>query len=576
MNIAKKRIVWLTFAIIFVFVGIASRIFWLQVVHGSWYEDRAGDQQEVTSIIEADRGEVIVHEKDGLVPIATTKRGWLFVVDPRYIEDAEGLYKKLDALEFLEIDKDAFITKATKADDPYEIIQHRVPHNIKRAIEEWDEAGVLFFEENWRFYPAGDFASHSIGFVGASGKGQYGLEHYYNGELLGRDGEFVGEKTLGGEILRLGSGFISAEEDGTNIVLTIDAGVQSYLEGVLERVENTYSATSAGGIIINPKTGRILALAATPSYNPNSYGDIDNLAIFKNPLIENLYEMGSVIKPLTMAAGLDSGAITPETTYVDRGRLELNNAVIENYDGKARGRVDMQEILSQSLNTGTVFIMEQMGKETFRKYFKNYALAEVTGIDLPNEAVGNLDNLESTRDIEYATASFGQGISMTPIELARALSAVANGGKLIEPYIVEELQYSQGGSLPRKISIPRRVLKEETSKTVTRMLVEVVDTKLGGGPGKGNIPGYSVAAKTGTAQIAGRGGYTDEFMHTFFGYGPAYDPEFLVVFFLEKPRGVRYASETLTEPFRDMMKHLFSYFEILPDRPHELRVSNND
>ncbi|MEK7650233.1 MAG: penicillin-binding protein 2 [Patescibacteria group bacterium] len=570
MNAFLKRATNLTVFVGVLLLSVLLRIGWLQIVRGAEYRDQAARQQATTETLEADRGEILAHEKDALVPIATTKEGWLLHINPTLIKDPAKLYDDLTRIASTSMPRDEFITRASKKDDPYEVIEHRIPPSLKRTIEAADLPGVSFSPERWRFYPAADFASQVVGFVGADGTGQYGLERFYNGDLLGRDGVFVGEKTSGGKLLWFGNASLTPAEHGASLVTTLDTGVQTNLESVLKKIQEEYSAASAGGIIINPKTGRVIAMASVPSFDPNSYRSVEDIGVFKNPLVEDLFEMGSVVKPLTMAAAMDAGAVNLKTTYKDTGTRVIDGRTIANFDLKARGVVPVQEILSQSLNIGSVFVMEQLGRERFREYMHRYGLSEKTGIDVPGEASGNLKNLESSRLVEYATASFGQGISMTGVEFVRALASIANGGFLVDPYLVEEVREEDRVVAQKKQKEPRRVLQEETSKTVTRMLVEVVDTKLAGG--KGKIPGYSVAAKTGTAQIASKNtrGYSGEFMHTFFGYGPAYDPQFLVFLYVEKPQGIRYASESLTQPFRSIMKHLFSYFEIIPDRPHEL------
>jgi len=280
-----------------------------------------------------------------------------------------------------------------------------------------------------------------------------------------------------------------------------------------------------------------------------------------------VFEMGSIIKPLTMASGLDAGVVTADTTYNDKGYVVFDGSRIENYDGKGRGVVPMQEVLNQSLNTGVAFVMQKLGKDRFRKYFLSLGLGEETGIDLPGEVGGLVGNLQSKRDVEYVTASFGQGIATTPIATVRALSALGNGGKLITPHIVTKIDYKGGMSDMVSYNDTERVFKPETSEEITRMLVEVVDKALLGG--KVKMKNYSIAAKTGTAQIAREGGggyYKDKYLHSFFGYFPAYNPKFLVFLYVVNPRGVRYASHTLTYPFMNITKFLINYYDIPPDR----------
>jgi len=326
----------------------------------------------------------------------------------------------------------------------------------------------------------------------------------------------------------------------------------------LEKILNQYSAESAGGIIMEPKTGKILAMAAKPDFDPNFYNKVEDHSLFSNPLVSGVFEMGSVMKPITLSIAIDRGSIKPETTYYDNGYLIIDKARIENYDGKARGKVDMQTVLNKSLNTGAVFAMRQLGRNNFRDYIADFGLGEKTGVNLPDEVKGNIASLNSPREIEFATASFGQGVAFTPVGFAAAFSALANGGYLVRPYIVETNE--------NQPVIKRQVIKKETSEEITRMLVKVVDEALLEGTVK--IKHYSAAAKTGTAQISqeDKRGYSEDYLHAFVGYAPAFDAKFLVFLYLKKPVGVQYASHSLTPAFMDIIQFLLTYYEVPPDR----------
>lgn len=394
-----------------------------------------------------------------------------------------------------------------------------------------------------------------MGYRGDDLVGQYGIEKFHEEYLRGTT-EDVTKDSFTETLINLGRGFFISPFENRDIILTIEPSVQGFLENSLEKIFNQYSAESAGGIILDPQTGKILAMAARPDFDPNFYGKVKNPALFLNPLVSNIFEFGSVFKPLTFSAALDQNKITSQTTYYDNGYLEIDGVRIENYDAKGRGRVDMQTVLNESLNTGAVFIMRQLGKESFKNYFLNFGLGEKTGIGLPDEVKGNVNGLNSPREIEYATASFGQGIAVTPIEFATAFASLANGGKLVKPYIIEEDQPI----------IKRQVIKGETSEEITRILAKVVDEALLGGTVKNEH--YSIAAKTGTAQIPSENkkGYSEDYLHSFIGYAPAYEAKFLVFLYLKSPQGVKYASQSLTPSFMDIMKFLLNYYEVPPDR----------
>jgi cell division protein FtsI (penicillin-binding protein 3)/stage V sporulation protein D (sporulation-specific penicillin-binding protein) len=316
---------------------------------------------------------------------------------------------------------------------------------------------------------------------------------------------------------------------------------------------------------MNPKTGEIVAMALYPSFDPNHFGKERDLGIFKNDLVESVYEMGSIIKPLTMAVGIDLGVVNAKTTYNDKGFVTSDNRTFYNFDKKGRGVITLQEALAKSLNTGFAFVVDKVGIEKFGEYFRSFEIGQKTDIDLPNEVAGLASNLNSPRKIEYYTASFGQGIAFTPIGLTKAFASIANGGELVKPYVVKRYDYMIGGSKTVEPEIGKRVIKEDTARQVREMMVYNVDNSLF--DGKAKNPRYSIGGKTGTAQIAENGKYAeDRFLHSFVGFLPASDPKFLVFLYTVNPRGVRYSSETLAQPFIDTTKYLINYYQIPPDR----------
>jgi cell division protein FtsI/penicillin-binding protein 2 len=346
----------------------------------------------------------------------------------------------------------------------------------------------------------------------------------------------------------------------------MDIELQKYLVKTLEDTKKVWNSDKIGGIIMDINDGRIVAVEELPTFDPNKFTEVKDASLYKNDMVSGVYEMGSIIKPLTMAAALDSGVVDENTFYNDIGIRELNGYKVKNYDSKARGWSNVQLILDKSLNIGIVFLVEKMGVPVFQDYFKKFGLGMETGIDLPGEVSGLTKNLDSKIFVDSATAGFGQGIAITPIQTTRALASLGNGGKLVNPYIVDSVSYKNG--LDKKI-IPDegiQILKPDTSDRVTKMLVHVVDNALANG--KYKMKNYAVAAKTGTAQMAKVGGgyYEDKYLHSIFGYFPAYEPKYIIFMYHTNPKGVDYASKTLSDPLFKLIDFVISYYEIPPDR----------
>lgn len=565
---AVTRIRIISGTVLFFLCLLIVRLYYIQVMHGESYRTQ-GENQYVHTVRDLyKRGNIYFTTKDGeKVSAATIQTGYLLALDPSKVVDIEKTYNALSTI--IPLDRETFFERAGKKEKTYQEIEREVVNEDADAIEALDLPGVRLYRNQWRYYPGKSLAARTVGFIGyndTSLVGKYGLERYYEDVLI-RDNEHLSVNFFAEIFSNLGDLIFDAGETKEgDIITTIEPTVARTLDRVLEAAHTHWSSRYTGGIIMDPNTGEIVALNVVPSYDLNNRSGVD-IEAFRNPLVENVYELGSIIKPLTVAAGLDAGVIRPESTYYDAGSLTLDEYTIRNYDLRGRGTVSMQEVLSQSLNTGVSHIVKLLGKEQFRNYFYALKLGSETGIDLPNEAHGLVKNLESPRDVEYATASFGQGIALTPIAAVRALSALANGGTLVTPHLVKSIEYENGEM--RTVGFPEapQVFKPETSEDITRMLVKVVDTALKGGRAKNEY--YTVAAKTGTAQIADEvhgGYYDDRYLHSFFGYFPAYDPKFLIFLYTVEPKGVQYASETLTDPFLELVQFLINYYALPPDR----------
>ncbi len=560
----------LLFGILLFSLVLGGKLFLVQVVHGDVYGNEAIRQYATPSSDIYERGTIYFTRKDGeLVSAATQTLGFKLAIHPIKVVDAEVAYQKINAIKA--INHDEFITKASKDNDPYEDVIGRLTKEEADAITALKLPGVNIFKEKWRFYPGGTLASHALGFVGYKGDdlgGRYGLERQYD-EVLRRGKNDPYLNVFAEVFSNINNTFFNDGEGREgDVVTTIEPMVQASFEKKIAEVKERYGVDSVGGIIMNPKDGSIYALGVLPSFDPNDFSKVKKTSTFSNPLVENVLEFGSVVKPLVMAAGINAGVVTADTKYNDKGSVIVEKKEIFNFDKKARGDgVTMQDVLNQSLNTGMVFIEQKLGRKNLREYLLGYGIKDKTGIDLPNETSGLVSNLNSPRELEFANASFGQGIALTPVELVRALASLANGGVLVTPHLVKSIEYDDGSSKEFTYDTVPTKISKTTSEEITRMLVTVMDKSLNTGESK--LEHFSVAAKTGTAQVANNvsgGYYEDRNTHSFFGYFPAYDPQFIVFLYAVNPNGVQYAAQTWVSPFLDITKFLLNYYQVPPDR----------
>jgi len=537
----ENRILVLIFVFVLLGLLIWGRFFYLTVIRHDYYLAKAKNISDNSGAIP--RGSIFLTDKDNVpYAVALNKEFPLVYAVPVKVKDPANLAKKL--VPILELDEQLLFQKLSKPNDPYEILKKKVSDNTINAIKALEEPALGIDDETLRYYPEGLYLSQVIGFLGFNKDGQagqYGLEEYYDKDL---------------------SGLISSAD----LVLTIDSAIQAQAGTLLAAAVKKWQANSGSIVVMNPKSGDILAMASSPDFDANNYFVVLDKNIFVNPVTLKRYEPGSVFKPITMAIGIETNAVTPETEYYNTGSIKINDKTISNsLPNEVLGWQTMTTVLEQSLNTGAIFVEQKVPKDIFLKYLKDFGINSKTGIDV-NEVSGDLSGLSSMRDVNFATASFGQGVALTPIELLRALSAIANGGKLVRLHLVAKIVSRNGETYGTKNDSPAQIISSETSIKLINMLVKAVEN---GSGRRAQVKGYTIAGKTGTAQVPDlkNGGYLDEYIHTFVGFAPAYDPKFIALIKLDNPKGVRFAESTTVPVFHDLAQFIFSYLAIPPDKP---------
>lgn len=523
--------------------ALGIQLYTLQIKKGGAYLKQAQSQTIAAGLLIAPRGSIYITDKNkSLIPAAITKEFPAIFAIPKQVANARETATALTAITGLSFDD--LYKRLNKPNDPYEPLVEKATDDQVRKIQELNAKGIMVDNVEHRFYPLGSAASQVLGFSAFDDSGQtvgkYGIELFYNNVLSGQNGSVEKETVVN-------------SKPGKNVVLNIDYNIQSRAEAILGELIKNWGAAQGAVIVQDPKTGKILAMAGMPDFDPNDFGK-SNLRNFLNSTVQAIYEPGSIFKVITMAAGIDSGAITPETTYIDTGSLILNGKTIKNWDLKAYGNTTMTGVLEHSLNTGAAFAERKTGHNVFRRYVEQFGFTAPTGIKLPGELKGSIAPLiKDPRDINFATASFGQGISLTPIELINSISAIANGGVLMRPLVTAD----------ENPEVVRRVISESTAKKVTAMMVSAVDKAE-----VAKISGYSTAGKTGTAQIPDfkKGGYTKEVINTYVGFAPASNPRFTILIKLDKPKGAPLAGQTVVPAFRDLAEFLLNYYSVPPDR----------
>lgn len=444
-------------------------------------------------------------------------------------------------------------------------ISHKLDSSIVNQLKEKHVKGLGFEKETKRYYPEASMAGQLLGFVGSdqngNDRGYFGLEGYYDRELRGKDGKLEVEKDVKGAPILLGDAKRIEPEHGRNLTLWIDRTVQYSVErGLLEGIRK-YGAKEGSVVVMDPTTGGILALASFPDYDPGNFTKFDK-TYYKNPVVATTYEPGSTFKTLTMSAALDKKVINPSTKVNEAGPVQIGEYAIQTWNDQYHGNIDMTQVLEYSSNVGMVFVEKRLGKEALLSAIHAFGFGQPTGIDLQEEVSPDLREDREWHEIDLATASFGQGIAVTPIQMVRAVGALANGGWLMEPHMVKSVTDNKGKVIEIKPKRIRQVVSSSTANVIAEMMVSAVDN----GEAKWAKPrGYRIAGKTGTAQIPVAGHYDDKkTIASFVGFAPADNPRFVMLVTLREPSSSPWGSETAAPLFFSIARNLFAYWGIPP------------
>jgi len=566
-----KLLLVVFFVIGFIF---SVRLFQIQILKHDYYTNIASGQHNFDKEIIQNRGEIFMHgfKDEDLVPVVTNRQLSLVYAVPSQVDRPQNIAETMARLfetdeEKIELLQQQIYEKVKKENDPYEPLQHKVDYKTVEQIQLHNFNGI-YFEDQWeRYYPEKEACAHISGFwgYGQQGRlGQYGIEGLFDRELQGRKGFLSAAKDIYGRIIPIDIGSQTEAEDGNNIVLTIDKVIQSKAYEIIKQATVDYGAVDGSIIVMNPITGAVKAMANFPSFDPNNYGDIDSIEILSDKNISLSYEPGSVFKIITMAAGLDSEAVEVDDTFFDAGSIKIGEHTIRNADNEKFGKINMTEILENSVNTGAVNIALKTGRKTFLDYVTEFGFGQAIGHGFFNQSAGDISSLNNRGDIYLATASYGQGITITPLQMATAMSTVVNGGYSVTPSLIEYIETPDKQRLYMAPEPTKNVISPDTSMVLKAMLVSVVKNGHGS---QAQVPGYYIGGKTGTAEIAhpDSPGYSDENIHSFAGFGPMSSPKFVIMVKLTKPKWGRFSAVTAAPTFAKMASFLLQYYQIPPE-----------
>jgi cell division protein FtsI/penicillin-binding protein 2 len=543
--------------------GIVVRLAQVQILDHDYYAAQAEDEHLHRTVIRAPRG--VILDRNGY-PLATSVAAFDVYVDPRSWQDDDTALRAAAMLApLLQRAAGELITAARAQEQGDYLAARSVNADAGLQIEQQAPPGVKTVSSSSRFYPEGDLASALLGFLGRDQIGLAGVEADYDEELGGIPGVIYFERDGLGNPIPFGHHLGTEPVAGGDLTLTIDRYIQRLVEKELDDQLVRHGSPGGTIVVLDPMTGEILAMASRPSFMLSKLNLADPGAtdLYRNRAVTDVYEPGSVMKTLTMAAAIDLGLVSPGTTYVDTGEASVaGGEVIKNWDLSANGTQTMVQLLQHSLNTGAVWVSNLLGADRFYDYVKRFGFTEPTHVGLGGDSAGlvRTNRADDWYPVDLATNSFGQGISITPLQMITAQAALVNGGLLMRPYIVKEVAGPEGRRIFEPVVV-RRAVSEETSRTLVQMMNAVVDGMSGH---QGQVPGYRVGGKTGTTTFPNSG----DVIASFVGFAPLEDPRFIMLVKIDSPKDSPWGSVVAAPIFAGLAPLILSYLDVQPDAPY--------
>jgi cell division protein FtsI (penicillin-binding protein 3) len=561
----RRRIRVLMLFFLMLFLGISVRLFYLQIIRYGFFKEKTIAQQQKSIKLAANRGTIFDRNHKVL---ATSIETLSLYAAPKYIRDKNALAEKIAPL--LKVPAATVLARITN--DRYFVwLQRKMDPKAAEIIKQKNIPGIGFIPEQKRIYPRQAYAAHLLGFVGIDDIGLGGIEQFFDKDLGGEPGQLIVDKTPYGDEIYCGVRTIRQKVDGASIELTIDEFIQFTAEKALKKAVNEWKAKAGSIIVMDPRTGEVLAMACVPDFDPNDYSMVPG-SFRINTTVQTVYEPGSTLKPLTLAAAYNEGTISDETRIFNGSTYKVDDKTINDYH--AQKTMDLQtsfspeSILVYSLNIGITKIGQMLGKEKLYKYLTGFGLGRKTGIELPGESAGLLRSPAKWEKTDEAMIPFGQAVAVTPIQMITAVNVFANKGTMVKPTLVRRLLAANGKVIYENCPphIGQQVIAPPIAEKVLKIMQEAVDQGTGIAA---RIPGYTVAGKTGTAEKAysfGGGYIPNEYISSFVGLVPVEQPKLVILVVLDTPRRGEFGGVVAAPAFKEVAEAALYYMNIPPDR----------